>query len=328
VTLHSGLLATRQMPKRTRNSLEDLFSVDRTVHPSRVHRSSSPDHDPRQAWRSAAESHGLLEPELLLPRIVQPCPLDLPPFMRDTGTWRDMDAKELRSTISALHPWDFFYQLGHGVVTMNWPAVRERMFFRSHVITDVVEKLLGDEIGSCSVLDLACNAGYFALDIASRGLQYAHGIELREKSVHQAQFLMDYYRIENVGFEVADVFAYDPDRPYDVVLNLGLFYHVTQPFELARRTFDLCTRFAVFDTICHREPFPGYIVVGGRDVDRPTNGKYSLELVPTYRGLIETLYEAGFSALVEVIGVADHQINFYDDRVRRTIVAFKQPLEA
>jgi SAM-dependent methyltransferase len=200
-----------------------------------------------------------------------------------------------------------------------------RALWRREVVTGTVAELLGDEIRNTTVLDIGCNAGFFSLDVAGRGAQHVDGIDLREANIAQARFVAAHYGFDNVDFHVNDVDALGAGRQWDVVLNLGVLYHVTNPLELVQRTYDLCRKFAVIDTVCHREPVSGYFLFSDKDAESRTEGRAEWEFHPTYRGAIDTIRHAGFSRVVEVVGThrPGERHPLYESGGRRCFVAFK-----
>jgi hypothetical protein len=73
----------------------------------------------------------------------------------------------------------------------------------------------------------------------------------------------------------------------------------------------------------HHEPFAGYIAAGAKNTDIGIMGNNPMQFEPTYRGLIETLWDVGFTELIEVIGESPLTIPFYSKYTRRTIIAIK-----
>ena len=108
-----------------------------------------------------------------------------------------------------------------------------------------------------------------------------------------------------------------------MVLNLGVLYHVMNPFELMRQTYELCRKFAIIDTVVHLEPVSGYFLFGDKDVGHPTEGRETCELHPTYRGAIETIKYAGFTDVVEIVGKGKHAHPLYAAGGRRCFLAIK-----
>jgi 2-polyprenyl-3-methyl-5-hydroxy-6-metoxy-1,4-benzoquinol methylase len=266
--------------------------------------------------------------EYLLPRIDR----DFEPAWPDYMAPRDdrASADELARTVESLAPWSVPYRLAHGLNTMNLDemhakVVQAQVLYRRELITGTVAQLLGDELASTNVLDVGCNAGFFSLDIAGRGAQHVDGIDLRAENIAQARFAAEHYGFANVDFHVSDVDAFSAGAQWDVVLNLGVLYHVTNPIELLQRTYELCRKFAVIDSVCHREPVSAYFLFSDKDVTSRTEGRSDWEFHPTYRGAIDTIRHAGFSRVVEVVGQhrpgARHPL--YQSGQRRCFVAFK-----
>ena len=91
------------------------------------------------------------------------------------------------------------------------------------------------------------------------------------------------------------------------MLNLGVLYHVTDPLRLMQRTYELCERFAIVDTICHEEPFSGFVLFDTKDASHPHEGRESWEFHPTYRGAIDALRYAGFREVIEIVADRRHR---------------------
>jgi 2-polyprenyl-3-methyl-5-hydroxy-6-metoxy-1,4-benzoquinol methylase len=266
--------------------------------------------------------------EYLLPRIERDFEPAWPDYLAPRG--EHASAEEVARTVESLAPWSVTYRLAHGLNTMNLDemhakVVQAQVLYRRELITGTVAQLLGDELGSTNVLDVGCNAGFFSLDIAGRGARYVDGIDLRAENIAQARFVAEHYGFENVDFHVSDVDAFSAGTQWDVVLNLGVLYHVTNPIELLQRTYELCRRFAVIDSVCHREPVSAYFLFSDKDVTSRTEGRSTWEFHPTYRGAIDTIRHAGFSRVVEVVGRhrpgARHPL--YESGQRRCFVAYK-----
>ena len=205
----------------------------------------------------------------------------------------------------------------------NRHRARNRTLCRSHLITDTVTRLLGDRLPDTRILDLGTNCGFFSFDIAHHGARQVTGLEMRDDNLARARFLQSYYKMPNVEFAQGDVMNWQPSQPYEVVYNLGLLYHVVDPIGLLQRTYDWCTDFAVVDTVCHRYPFSAFIPRFEKDTSRPGEGRYDIELHPTYRALIDSMYYVGFRQLVELVAVSGRVSGLYRDHVRRCIIGFK-----
>lgn len=275
------------------------------------------------SWKQHAESNNLYPTEYLLPRIECHCPEDYPLFTNQGKTRDEISDEHLIQAMDELGPWSFHFKLRENIITKDSNIGRNRIICRSHLITDTIATLLGSSLSESTFLDMGCHSGFFSMDIASRGAKQVTGVELRESNINQAKFLSDFYQIPNVSYLVDDVMSYTPAEQFNVVYNLGLLYHVTCPIELVRKTYELCTDMAVIDTVCHKEPISAYITAFNKDTEDDAEGKYTAELHPTYRALIDTMYDAGFKQLIELVPHSGRVAGIYQKQIRRCIIGFK-----
>lgn len=95
-----------------------------------------------------------------------------------------------------------------------------------------------DAAGSgARVLDLACNEGWFAHRMLEWGAAEVVGVDLRAVNVRRARLVRDHLGIaaERLRFLQADVHALPDDLgSFDVVLALGLVYHLENPVGAVR----------------------------------------------------------------------------------------------
>lgn len=101
------------------------------------------------------------------------------------------------------------------------------------------------------VLDLGCGEGLFALEAALHGA-HVTAIDGRDERMAAGRALAAELQLNNVEFIRADVrsYAFENHGPFDVVLFLGLMYHLDAPalFEITRRTANSTTRALIVDT--------------------------------------------------------------------------------
>jgi 2-polyprenyl-3-methyl-5-hydroxy-6-metoxy-1,4-benzoquinol methylase len=277
-------------------------------------------------WRQTLDPslHGPVE--YLLPRIeiaIEPeWPAHFAPRVDD-----GQSSSDLRSRVDELQPWDVPFRLAHEQSTMGTDmaaaVTARRLLYRLQLVNDTVTRLLGDDLAQATVLDIGCHSGLFSLDLAAKGARHVDGVDLRALNVAQAQFIARHYGIENATFEVRDADDIDSSSTWDVVLNLGLLYHVLNPFQLIEQAYARCRAFAIIDTVCHTEPVSAFFVMGDKDVDNASEGKAEYEFHPTYRAVIDAIRHAGFSEVVEVTGRAERPHDLYASGNRRCFLAIK-----
>lgn len=281
-------------------------------------------------WLKQLRDANLLKRELLLPAIPAACPRDLPEMMEFGERITAPSIPALQKRVQELSPWGYGIQLRKGVTTAG-PVALERMIYRSHLISGTVRRLLGEDLAKSTFVDFACNHGYFSLEMAYFGAKQALGVDLRPENVAKANFLKEYFGIEKATFRQQDIYALDQTEQYDVVFNLGVLYHITDPYKLMQLTYDLCKRFAVVDSIMHKEPVSAFIQRVNKDTSRHAEGKFDVELHPTYRAVIDLMHAVGFRQVVEVVRQPlgqdrDCPHELYDRMDRRCLIGFKEPV--
>jgi tRNA (mo5U34)-methyltransferase len=124
----------------------------------------------------------------------------------------------------ALGPW--FHNLSlKGVATApdhflgDYPMVKWRRFADA----------LPADLSGRSVLDIGCNAGFYAMELKRRGATRVLGIDFDEDYLRQARFAAE---VEELDIEFRKLSVYDVallEERFDLVLFIGVFYHLRHP---------------------------------------------------------------------------------------------------
>ncbi|HEX7118110.1 MAG TPA: TIGR04290 family methyltransferase [Longimicrobiales bacterium] len=130
----------------------------------------------------------------------------------------------LRSRVEALGPWFHDIDLGQGVRTApNHPLGNFLQEIWFHVGRYLPEDLTGR-----TVLDIGCNAGFYAQQLRRRGAAVL-GIDHDERYLEQARFAAE---VNGLDIEYRLMDTYDVDRleqRFDYVLFMGVLYHLRYP---------------------------------------------------------------------------------------------------
>jgi SAM-dependent methyltransferase len=271
-----------------------------------------------------AKRHGLSAPEYLLPIIGRRTTIQ--PFRFERRFAAEKCTPPARDAINAVGPWA--YQIDWNGVTTR--AIDEALEFdwrvhryRSSLLVDFAAEVVDSTVCHTSVLDVACHCGVFSLEFAEAGFRSVRGVDLRPENVRQAEFLRDTFLCKNVDFEVANVRELRGTTSADIVLCAGLLYHVTFPVELMSDLFAVTKEFLILDSICQNHPFSGFHIYDGKDPNFSLEGDKQIELVPTYRAVIDLLRNVGFQEIYELIGEHAGEVALYKDRSIRSLVAVK-----
>jgi tRNA (mo5U34)-methyltransferase len=103
-----------------------------------------------------------------------------------------------------------------------------------------------------TVLDIGCNAGFYAFEMKRRGARYVLGIDHDTRYLRQAEFARQRLGLD-VEFRQLEV--YDVGRlaeefgTFDVVLFMGVFYHLRHPLYALEQVARLVGSLLVFQTM-------------------------------------------------------------------------------
>lgn len=135
-------------------------------------------------------------------------------------------ARALRAEVAALAPWFQNIDLGHGIATApdhflgDYPAFKYRRF---------ADAIPADLTGR-SVLDIGCNAGFYAIEMARRGAERVLGIDSDPRYLDQARLASRTLGFGDIEYRQLDV--YDVARlgeRFDLVIFMGVLYHLRHP---------------------------------------------------------------------------------------------------
>jgi SAM-dependent methyltransferase len=104
------------------------------------------------------------------------------------------------------------------------------------------------------VLDISCNSGFWSVQCALLGADVV-GFDFREQNIEQANLIKDIVGLDNVEFRVLDFWDMSPQAlggTFDVVLNLGLLYHLPSTLEALALTKSMSRSSILLDTSLHR----------------------------------------------------------------------------
>ena len=170
---------------------------------------------------------------------------------RSSTTPLDAHAEaELRATIRQLEPW--FHNLTlHGVQTARNHFLGDYPYeFFSRFADAIPSDLTG-----WSVLDVGCNAGFYAFEMKRRGAARVVGIDHEPLYLDQARFAARTLGLD-VEFRRGDVYDLASfTQRFDLVLFMGVLYHLRHPLlalDLLRRT--VVGRMLVFQSMLRGSP--------------------------------------------------------------------------
>jgi 2-polyprenyl-3-methyl-5-hydroxy-6-metoxy-1,4-benzoquinol methylase len=208
---------------------------------------------------------------------------------------------------------------------------------RLQQVVQIVADVAHAPIEQLRVLDLGALEGLFALEFARRGASVV-AIEGREANLEKIRFAKEVLELDRLELRLEDVRGLQRGLhgEFDVVLCLGLLYHLDAPdvFVLMERMEQVCRHVTVIETRVHRYPTArrsfrdrSYWGVVGIEPSMATpplsrtalwssiGNPRSFEL--TRASLCNALADVGYSSVVEC-----HVPPFLTEEPRETFVAF------
>lgn len=220
--------------------------------------------------------------------------------------------------------WFYPFVLPNGQVL---PSAHQHQLDSIHLTrTQMMNDFIGQHFGSISeekitAIDLACHQGWFSSQLISAGFDNVLATDARDSHIADATMIFEALdQGRKIQTLQSDVHALDAKAlgKFDLVLCLGLIYHLENPIGALRKAFELCKNACLVET----QIAPGqtglvdygsyqfvkkieasFVVV---DETHETHGSEAstqgICLVPDLGGLIWILKKIGFSR-VEVLPV-------------------------
>lgn len=115
-------------------------------------------------------------------------------------------------------------------------------------------KTIPQNLKNMSVLDLGCNAGYFSIKSKERGAKYVCGIDCNELYIKQAKFCAEAKNLDIEYFKMDVGAISNLNRKFNVVLCIGLLYHLTDLHNAIKAICSVCTNFVLVETAACASP--------------------------------------------------------------------------
>jgi tRNA (mo5U34)-methyltransferase len=211
--------------------------------------------------------------------------------------------------------WFYPFRLpsGHVTTTYDGGALDAIHATRLAMLKVALRAEYGDSIADKTVIDIACHQGWFSTQLAQMGAHDVLAVDARAEHVADATLIRDALGLQNMRVAQSDVHALSPatQGTFDIVLMLGLIYHLENPVGALRVARALTRRICLVET----QIVPGMTGVvdyGSFRFVRPLKGSFGIIdeteethgpeasttgicLVPSLEALFWILRKVGFS---------------------------------
>lgn len=202
------------------------------------------------------------------------------------------------------------FQLHEGLVQLHQT--------RWQMLRHALENLNGGNWASLRCLDIGCNQGYFALQLARLGCYQVVGFDARSEHISAAELMRRAWGLENLQFRHLDLFKLKPAEfePFDVVLLLGALHQYEDPIGVLRQAKHLATRAVIVETQLgfdqtgdinwgahdNFKRYEGAFAVLDRadELDSPWGSLSPITLIPGRETLLWIMRKLGFARVEEL----------------------------
>lgn len=220
--------------------------------------------------------------------------------------------------INQVHSREWFYSYhlpdGSSTQTTHNADIQVIHDTRWQMLESYLDNNLGMDRSDLSALDLASHQGWFAYKMARAGFSSVLGIDARQSHVDDSTLISDIYEFDHLTFQKGDIHELTPAQlgQFDVVLMLGLLYHLENPVGALRAARQLCKNLCIIETQIV-PGMTGYVDYGSYQYVRPLKGSFGIIdetddthgpeasvtgicLVPSLDALMWLLEKVGFSS--------------------------------
>lgn len=232
-----------------------------------------------------------------------------------------MKDDEIEGRMKNFPYWAYSYELKGRLTPIpqkvnSYAIYRNRSLKRKQYILDPVIKLFGGSLRNKRVLDLGCNSGFWSLCAIQEGADFALGIDARKMFIEQANFVFEVKEVDKNKYRFITGNIFDIDfadfGTFDIVLCLGLLYHINSPILLMKKIAKVNNDILVIDTRVSNTGGSHMEILF--DYDGPDSYvDHKLVMQPTKRALFDIAKQFGYSTVMlkppfnDYSGVSDYR---------------------
>ncbi|MCM3904625.1 MAG: DUF1698 domain-containing protein [Pyrinomonadaceae bacterium] len=159
-----------------------------------------------------------------------------------------MTREEILSELKRLEPWFHRINLGGGLFTKTESVMGEPV---DHPFGpwQTIQELLPRDLSDKTLLDVGCNAGFYAFEAKLRGARRVLGVDGQRQHVRQGLFVRKVLGLD-VEFRRLNVYELNARTvgQFDVTLALGLLYHLKHPILALENLYQVTKELLIIET--------------------------------------------------------------------------------
>jgi tRNA (mo5U34)-methyltransferase len=159
-----------------------------------------------------------------------------------------MTRDEIQAELKRLAPWFHRIDLGDGLYTKTESVMGEPVD-HPRGPWQTIQKLLPADLSDKTLLDVGCNAGFYAFEAKRRGAKRVLGVDGQRQHVRQGLFVRKVLGLD-VEFRRLNVYELSARTvgQFDITLALGLLYHLKHPILALENLYQVTKELLVIET--------------------------------------------------------------------------------
>ena len=152
--------------------------------------------------------------------------------------------------------WFYPFEFGgirveHDAEKAQAPHYRQNAHKQRHAhIFPALLSMTGGSLAGHTVLDVACNAGFWSLQARLAGAERVVGVDASAKNVEQAQLVAQLTGLGGLDYRVLNIYDLSKEAvgEFDITFFFGILYHLDKPMLAFERVCEVTRKFVVVDT--------------------------------------------------------------------------------
>ncbi len=243
--------------------------------------------------------------------------------------------EETKNLLDRHQKWFYNFRFSNNITTENFDTMADIIHqVRSDLVFPWLDEMFKGRWGEINCVDIACHQGYFSTQLALRGARSVLGFDIREEHIEMAGVIKKLANLNNLSYRQQNIYEVgETTGQFELVLFLGLLYHLDNPMGALRKVKALTSNICVIETQVARPSGLQETLWGSDPNPRKGQGMgvfpidlyhtekgVNLLLIPSLNALYSMLYAVGFSRLY--LGVPPpHFYSQYPDFDRVVIFA-------
>lgn len=206
-------------------------------------------------------------------------------------------SQEIREKIDSFF-WHYSFRIKPDInIDASYPSpedVNARHRGRYNHIFPAVLSLAGGTLENKTILDCACNCGYWSIQAIRNGARSVTGFDAGPQNIAQADFLKRLIGLQSAEYRTLDILAMDRATlgGFDISFFLGILYHLNKPVEALARLKEVTNGFAVIDT--NLATSENSVLVLRADEVHDQNYSNNIAMYPSINAVYMMLKHVGF----------------------------------